>query len=76
MPNPEDIKPDYHRFPGWGERVDSMRGVGDLVAKVATPIARILGLDCIDPKTNDLKPTSTCAQRKAAMNAAIPFQRS
>jgi len=43
-------------------------GLGDLVAKVATPIARALNLDCIDKTTGQLKPESGCAQRKAALN--------
>jgi len=43
--------------------------LGDLVAKVATPIARAQNLDCIDKTTGQLKPESGCAQRKAALNA-------
>lgn len=42
---------------------------GDLVAKVATPVARALGLDCIDTAKQELKPESPCAKRKAWMNA-------
>lgn len=43
--------------------------LGDLVAKVATPIARALKLDCIDPQKRQLKPESKCAQRRARLNA-------
>ena len=42
---------------------------GDLVAAVATPIARALKLDCIEPATQQLKTESPCAKRKAALNA-------
>jgi hypothetical protein len=41
-----------------------MRGLGDLVAKIADPIARVIGLD---------KSTCKCGQRQAALNAAFPF---
>jgi hypothetical protein len=50
-----------------------IRGVGDIVAKVATPIARALGMPCIDPATHQLKPESGCAKRKKALNKAFPF---
>ena len=43
-------------------------GLGDAVASIATPIARALGLPCIDPATKDLRPESKCAERKAALN--------
>jgi hypothetical protein len=43
-------------------------GLGDKVAAVATPIARALGLPCIDPQTKDLRPESGCAKRKAKLN--------
>lgn len=44
---------------------------GDLVAKVATPIARALKLDCIDQVKQELKPESPCAKRKAQLNAML-----
>lgn len=44
------------------------RGLGDMVAMVATPIARALRLPCIDPATGDLRPDSGCAKRKAWLN--------
>lgn len=43
-------------------------GLGDLVALVATPIARALKLPCIDPATKELRPESGCAKRKAKLN--------
>ena len=62
-----------------GKPVDSITptktpktGLGDAIASVATPIARILGLPCVDPITKQLKPDSLCAKRKAALNRAIP----
>lgn len=44
------------------------RGLGDLVGAVATPIARALRLPCIDPATQQLRPESGCAKRKADWN--------
>jgi hypothetical protein len=49
-------------------RLPSRPGLGDAVAAIATPIARALGLSCIDPATQQLRPESPCAQRKAALN--------
>ena len=43
-------------------------GLGDIVASVATPIARALRLPCIDPATQELRPESPCARRKAWLN--------
>lgn len=43
-------------------------GLGDMVATVATPIARVLKLSCIDPKTHQLRPESKCAKRKQKLN--------
>lgn len=57
------------RFPP----IPAPRGLGDVVASVATPIARALGLGCLDPKTKQLRPESGCAQRKAAMNQRFPL---
>lgn len=45
-----------------------MLNIGDAVALVATPVARGLGMDCIDPTTQQLRPDSNCAKRKAALN--------
>ncbi len=47
-------------------------GLGDMVASVATPIARIFSLPCIDPVTKQLRPESPCAKRKAKMNQVMP----
>jgi hypothetical protein len=41
---------------------------GDVIATIATPIARMVGADCIDPETNELRPESPCAQRKRMLN--------
>jgi hypothetical protein len=43
-------------------------GLGDAISLVATPIARALGLPCIDPATQDLKPESPCGQRRESLN--------
>ncbi len=45
-----------------------MKNLGDKIARVATPIARVLNLPCIDPVTNELRPESTCAKTKQALN--------
>jgi len=47
-------------------------GAGDAVALVATPIARALGLPCIDTQTRHLRPESPCAKRKRDWNALLP----
>lgn len=41
--------------------------LGDTVATIATPIARVLGLPCIDEGGN-LRPESGCAKRKELLN--------
>jgi hypothetical protein len=41
-----------------------MRGLGDLVAKMADPIGKIIGLD---------KSKCGCSQRQAALNRLVPF---
>ncbi len=43
-------------------------GLGDVVASVATPIARVLHLGCVDNITGLLRPESACAKRKLAFN--------
>jgi len=49
-------------------------GLGDAIAAIATPIARAIGMDCIDKTTGQLKPDSGCAQRKEKLNAIkLPF---
>jgi hypothetical protein len=54
----------------WKEYIPKPK-IGDLVASVATPIARLLHLPCIDPKTKDLRPESGCAKRKQKLNKLI-----
>lgn len=51
-----------------------MKGLGDLVGKVATPIARALGMDCIDKSSGQLKPESPCQKRKEMLNNAVRFK--
>lgn len=41
---------------------------GDIIASVATPIARTLRLSCIDPATNELRPDSRCNKTKTMLN--------
>ena len=41
-----------------------MRGLGDLVAKIAEPIARVINLD---------KSSCGCAKRQEWLNKAVPF---
>jgi hypothetical protein len=43
-------------------------GLGDAIAAIATPIARVLQMDCIDPATGQLKPESGCQHRKDTLN--------
>lgn len=47
--------------------------LGDKIGIVATPIARALKMDCIDPRTNELRSGSGCAKMKARLNAGMPF---
>jgi len=43
--------------------------IGTAISQVATPFARVMHLDCIDPKTNDLKPDSPCAKVRDNLDA-------
>ena len=52
--------------PGGDTAPAGMRGLGDLVALVADPIGRALGLD---------KAKCGCAARQDALNRAVPFHR-
>jgi hypothetical protein len=61
----------------WGpingyEQTNKPMGFGDVVSAVATPIARVLGLPCVDKTTNTLRPESPCAKRREALNKFIP----
>jgi len=46
---------------------EKLVGLGDLVEKLAKPIARALNLRCLDDQ-DGLKPDSPCGRRKALMN--------
>ncbi len=52
----------------------TMLDIGDKIASVATPIARALKLDCIDPETNQLRPESGCAKMRDNLNAGMSIQ--
>jgi hypothetical protein len=43
-------------------------GLGDVIAAIATPIARALRMPCIDPATGQLRPDSDCHKRKEKLN--------
>lgn len=43
-------------------------GIGDIIERLAKPIAKALGLPCLDEKTGGLKPESPCAKRRDALN--------
>lgn len=45
-----------------------MKKLGNKIAAVATPIARGLGLPCIDPETKQLRPESSCSERVFLLN--------
>jgi hypothetical protein len=47
---------------------------GDAIASLATPIARALGLPCIDPETKQLRPESGCAKMRDNLNAGMSLQ--
>ncbi len=46
---------------------------GDIIASVATPIARAFNLPCIDPETQQLRPESGCAKMRDNLNNGITF---
>jgi hypothetical protein len=47
------------------------RGLGDVVESLVKPIARTLGMKCLDAH-GKLRPESKCAQRKSALNRLVP----
>jgi len=51
----------------------SMMKLGDAISSVATPIARAIGADCIDPGTQQLRPESACAKARKRLNNGEPF---
>ena len=48
-------------------------GLGDVIEKLAHPIAAALKLPCLDKDSGTLKPESPCAKRRDALNKAVPF---
>jgi len=46
-------------------------GLGDLVEKIAKPIAKLLRLKCHE-KNGTLKPQSPCAKRRNKLNQYVP----
>ena len=51
----------------------ALRGAGDLAEAAIRKIPGVSLLPCHDRQTHDLKPQSGCAQRRNAMNKALPF---
>ena len=51
-----------------------MRGLGDVVERLAKPIAIALKMQCLD-ENKQLRPTSPCAKRRDAMNKLLPFNK-
>jgi len=43
------------------------KGLGDTIERIAKPIARALGLPCLD-ENGELRPESGCAKRKQLLN--------
>lgn len=52
----------------------NVRGIGDVVERLAKPIAKALNLPCLDKTTGNLRPESGCAKRRDRMNKALPFK--
>lgn len=52
----------------------SPAGLGDVVERIAKPIARALNLPCLDSNYS-LKPESPCAKRRDTLNKMFPFQK-
>ncbi len=48
--------------------------LGHAISTVATPIARVLKMPCIDPETNQLRPESGCAKMRDNLNAGMSMQ--
>src|SRR5207245_1071022 len=58
----------------YGSRsLKQMRGLGDVVERMAAPIANALKLDCHDKETGELKKESPCGKRKDKLNKVFPF---
>ena len=43
-------------------------GLGDMVEKVAHPVAYLFNLPCLDAEKKGLRPDSPCAKRRDALN--------
>ena len=52
-----------------------LRGLGDVVEKLAHPVARAIHWPCLDRETDTLKPNSPCAKIRNALNKSMPFKR-
>lgn len=44
---------------------------GDKISHILTPVARVIGSDCVDPKTGKLKPQSGCGKMTSRLNAGM-----
>lgn len=55
-----------------GAEKPPLRGLGDVVERIAKPIARALNMPCLD-ENRQLRPESPCAKRRDAMNNMFPF---
>lgn len=49
------------------------KGLGDIVERLAKPVAKALNLSCLDA-TNNLRPESPCAKRRDWLNKHTPFK--
>jgi hypothetical protein len=50
------------------------RGLGDLVEAAVKPVAKALGLSCLDANYH-LRPGTPCAKRRDALNRKVPLKR-
>lgn len=48
-----------------------MLKLGTAISTVATPIARVFHMDCIDRDTNQLRPDSGCAKMRDNLNSGM-----
>ena len=55
------------------EETKPLTGLGDLVEKIAKPIAKALHMPCLDEQ-HKLRPESPCAKRRDALNKMLPFK--
>jgi hypothetical protein len=52
---------------------EPVTGLGDLVHKIALPVGRAVHWPCVDPATQELRPTSPCAKAQKWLNEKVPF---